>query len=1089
MKKISFVILLLLGAANVSYPHRQHVHQRCVVEGYNLLKKWIGGDVSQLVNHVGGVQGGSYDYVGAAPWQKGFITTGAWREDCEDVVYRISSQNPPTISGFTVGTAGAIAAAFGGSDNNDAFVSSTHFWYADNGDQLATDMYGQIYLGSLLGATPFRFTVPNAYQKMVAFAYGGFDLDIQLYLYAFPTQPDGSGGCASQMATVTFHYNSLVDLYKNRNLYVTKVNWYDGRQTVYNSPIRFTSSRWYSMNNSIYQGYDEFLNSISFEVLGRMCHLLQDIGSPAHANIDPHGGNDALRHDSFEEYFGDIGWTADMVYNQNPAVLNPYISSNPLHFLMYTMQQQANHFASNGPDMQPRNDTFAGNSLPEELTYLNGLSVSNYGGPTVMQENIPEADILNERDKLFPQIIRETAGLLYWFAFETGMLQISVPSDYPTVAQAVAAPYASVRGVVVTSGNYSITNNLTIPSGMTFQLNAGANLTFGSGTSLTVNGRLLTSGTSSQHIVFTGSTGSYWQGIFINSSASFSLQYCDFYYAHEPICATNCSNIVMDHCSFQNSDFYGTDAAALRFYNSSPVMSYCTISGQSNSWSGIRFAQGSTGSFSNGTIQNLGAGHGIIIQGNSSPTISGTTIRDVHYYGVIINGNGTASPNIFGNTFQSCGTYSGGRHYGGIYLISSTGTIKTNYITNSLFGILCDYSSSPTSGNLHPGGNIITGNDYGLIAYNSSNPTIGLTRTRVVGQITYYDGACNHIYDNVNYNVYTTNSCIVGVQRNWWGSNPPNNSKFSATNGSTIQYNPSSQDEFDECWENGGPLLSTKRVDASQSNSVGQSDSTDDGQGLLNEALDSRFNDDYAEASRIFESILDGAFTEDFKEKALAGIFDLFRDSKDVSLIRLMESRKSSYTSQGKEAVNLERAASRILMLMYAASGRYSDVRNFAQTYRTRYLQPDDDKFALTQLAMLGGFAESERSVSQSAITTMKGRYGSGVDPALLVALGITPDDDRAGAVAAETEELNLSGYPNPFNPSARIGFRLHKSGFVSLKVYDVLGREVATLINEVRQPGIHSASWNAGSMLSGVYFFRLSVAGQNVVKKMMLLK
>ncbi len=544
----------------------------------------------------------------------------------------------------------------------------------------------------------------------------------------------------------------------------------------------------------------------------------------------------------------------------------------------------------------------------------------------------------------------------------------------------------------------------------------------------------------------------------------------------------------MDHCTFQNSDFYGSDAAALRFYNSSPAMSYCTISGQSNSWSGIRFAQGSTGSFTNGTIQNLGAGHGIIIQGNSSPTIGGNTIQNVYYYGVIINGNGTGLPDIYGNTFEGCGTYTGTRRYGAIYLISSNATLRNNYMENSRFGIACDYGSSPTSGNLHPGGNIITNNDYGILAYNSSNPVIGLTRTRVVGPITYYDGACNKIYGNANYDAYATSSAVIGAKRNWWGSNPPNSSKF-YTSSATIQYSPWSEYENDECWENGGPLLSTGGAGSVLSKSSVRTSVTPDEQSLLDKALDARFNGDYSKAVELYESALDGQFGQDLKGKALSGIFDIFRDSKDASLIQLIESYHSLYASQGKDSENLEKAASQILTMMYSAAGRYSDARNMAQNLKTKYVDLDDQKFALTQLALLGGFSKSEGVASQSAINEMKKKFASEVDAALLVALGVSPSDGEPSAAVENAEGLSLSGYPNPFNPSAKIQFNTVKAGLVSLKVYDALGREVATLVNATQQPGMHTIVWSANDRSSGVYFFRLSVAGQTIVKKMLLLK
>ncbi|HXF99221.1 MAG TPA: T9SS type A sorting domain-containing protein [Bacteroidota bacterium] len=79
--------------------------------------------------------------------------------------------------------------------------------------------------------------------------------------------------------------------------------------------------------------------------------------------------------------------------------------------------------------------------------------------------------------------------------------------------------------------------------------------------------------------------------------------------------------------------------------------------------------------------------------------------------------------------------------------------------------------------------------------------------------------------------------------------------------------------------------------------------------------------------------------------------------------------------------------------------------------------------------------------------------------------------------------------YPNPFNPSTTIRFEVGGWGFVSLKVYDVLGREVATLVNDVKLPGSYQVQWDASNFASGVYFYRLS-AGQFVqVRRLVLMK
>jgi hypothetical protein len=79
--------------------------------------------------------------------------------------------------------------------------------------------------------------------------------------------------------------------------------------------------------------------------------------------------------------------------------------------------------------------------------------------------------------------------------------------------------------------------------------------------------------------------------------------------------------------------------------------------------------------------------------------------------------------------------------------------------------------------------------------------------------------------------------------------------------------------------------------------------------------------------------------------------------------------------------------------------------------------------------------------------------------------------------------------YPNPFNPSTTINFDMPKDGFVTLKVYNTSGKEVASLVNETRAAGYHTVSFNAANLSSGVYYYRLESEGVSKVMKMALIK
>jgi hypothetical protein len=88
-----------------------------------------------------------------------------------------------------------------------------------------------------------------------------------------------------------------------------------------------------------------------------------------------------------------------------------------------------------------------------------------------------------------------------------------------------------------------------------------------------------------------------------------------------------------------------------------------------------------------------------------------------------------------------------------------------------------------------------------------------------------------------------------------------------------------------------------------------------------------------------------------------------------------------------------------------------------------------------------------------------------------------------------------FQNYPNPFNPSTRIDYNLVKNSFVTLKVYDILGREVRTLVNELQSSGAHNVELNASELPSGIYFYTIKAADRSSgytftdTRKMMLVK
>ena len=81
------------------------------------------------------------------------------------------------------------------------------------------------------------------------------------------------------------------------------------------------------------------------------------------------------------------------------------------------------------------------------------------------------------------------------------------------------------------------------------------------------------------------------------------------------------------------------------------------------------------------------------------------------------------------------------------------------------------------------------------------------------------------------------------------------------------------------------------------------------------------------------------------------------------------------------------------------------------------------------------------------------------------------------------------NNYPNPFNPSTTFSFQVAQKSHVSLKIYDIIGREVATIFSGELEAGKYTRQWNAASFASGVYFYRLQAGSFVAVKKLILLK
>jgi len=112
---------------------------------------------------------------------------------------------------------------------------------------------------------------------------------------------------------------------------------------------------------------------------------------------------------------------------------------------------------------------------------------------------------------------------------------------------------------------------------------------------------------------------------------------------------------------------------------------------------------------------------------------------------------------------------------------------------------------------------------------------------------------------------------------------------------------------------------------------------------------------------------------------------------------------------------------------------------------------------------------------------------GLNYSPSLGVEVAITTNVENVQNIPTE---FSLSqNYPNPFNPSTQISFDVPQNGMVSIQVFNMLGQQVATLLNRELNVGSHTVNFDASNLSSGMYLYSLKAGNVNITKKMMLIK
>ncbi len=410
--------------------HTQGMHQYIVREAYAMLQREKPGLAMKLADHIG------EELSGEQPWQLHTIMAGAWREDCEDIVYGHGGSERALWPAIEINTPGSCMkevydqfrdVLLGHEDIAAGLVTISHFWDPDAQDDyvgkdgIAVSADGLLSCLSTPNQTVTIKVTVNAWDKMQRLARPN---GMAIRDYWWTPQEQMFDARDNLVCTLPAHTGSGLPMLLR---YATLSELYNTGQCEICLP---GESTWRQVVLSAKQR-----NKYVWEIFGRMCHLLADMSVPAHTHKDMHMGNVVVSQDVIklgvklgtvrltvwdeDSYEGWVGrpaarfWTAAMIRD---GLIDLTGISDPLHHLMSNMRSRAASFAS---------DDFDGTGSYIGIPRYSSEIPDHYNASGQQMDYIKHGLLCAVRDNTVPYAIRATATLMAWFA-----AQLDMPEQY-----------------------------------------------------------------------------------------------------------------------------------------------------------------------------------------------------------------------------------------------------------------------------------------------------------------------------------------------------------------------------------------------------------------------------------------------------------------------------------------------------------------------------------------------------------------------------------------------------------------------------------------------------------------------------------
>jgi hypothetical protein len=532
---------------------------------------------------------------------------------------------------------------------------------------------------------------------------------------------------------------------------------------------------------------------------------------------------------------------------------------------------------------------------------------------------------------------------------------------------------------------------------------------------------------------------------------------------------------------FFNSTLSFASGVSISVYGTLDASS-CTFTAPSTStWSGILFNSGSSGTINYCTVSKVHKfGGGAVTVVTATVRIDNSTIEN--NTGICNGVNITDRAN--GSSIWRTTIRNNSGH--GVYIYNSSPFLKYNNITGNTntgnAAVYSSYYSGPVLGDNAPpieGKNTLTGGYYGIAADFNCNVVAGSTST----------GGDNRYFGNSYANAFASNSSTITARYAWWGQSPPDASKIIASSGSVIYYDPWLTSDPGPAFRMQGPsppvlmpALSMQTVQPS----------TTDSRMLLLQAREERFRNNHAAAISIYQGIITSAPASNEAKIAFIELGNVYQEVRDKGVREYIES--FSKARNPFRATALE-----ILSNCYRLDGNLVQALAVNNSLISDFAGTTHEKHGRLNLFFIY-YGSKQYSPAREQLTTLRARY-SNEEIVLTASWLMEVVDGRITESSAthkqvvqpsepaEEKQVSLIAYPNPFNPATVIYFTIPEAGFVSLKVFDLLGREIAVLVHEYHHAGSHEVLFNAINLSSGIYFYRLETGANSIVRKFLLTK